>query len=134
MTPIPFLALLLGAQAAAEAPAPAFDGSQNLICAITEMQGCRVGEGCAAITTQSANVPQFLRFDFKKKSISGRRPDGESVVTTIAATSKVDDATAIQGVEGPYAWSVSLGAEGELGLTIVGPSYSAVAFGACTSD
>ena len=136
MTPYPLLVLALTAQSTAEAPlpAPAFDGSRNLVCAITEMQQCRAGEGCEAITPAEANVPQFLRFDFKKKQISGRRPDGTVVNTPIAASTRLEDAIAMQGVEGPYGWTVSLGTNGDLGITIAGASYSTVAFGACSSD
>ena len=135
MTLYPLLVLALTAHAAeAPLPAPAFDGSRNLVCAITEMQQCRSGEGCQAITPADANVPQFLRFDFKKKTISGRRPDGTLVNTPIAASTRLEDATTMQGVEGPYGWTVSLGIGGDLGITIAGTSYSMVAFGACDSD
>jgi hypothetical protein len=134
MIPYSILALVLTAQTPAEARVPAFDGSQNLVCAITEMQQCHTGEGCEAITPADANVPQFLRFDFKKKQITGRRPDGTMVNTPIAASTKLEDATTMQGVEGPYGWTVSLGSGGDLGITIAGASYSMVAFGACSGD
>jgi hypothetical protein len=134
MIPHPLLILALTAQPADEARAPAFDGSQNLVCAITEMQQCSPGEGCEAITPADANVPQFLRFDFKKKQISGRRPDGTLVNTPIAASSRLEDAIAMQGVEGLYGWSVSLGIKGEIGITISGASHATVAFGACSGD
>ena len=133
MIPFSVLALALAAPAASD-PAPAFDGSQNLVCAITEMQQCRAGEACRAISPADANVPRFLRFDFKKKTISGRRPDDSMVSTPIGAQSKLEDALAMQGMEGAYSWAVSLGKDGDLGVTITSATYSAVAFGACTSD
>ena len=132
--PYSLLALALTAQPATETPVPAFDGSRNLVCAITEMQQCRPVEGCEAITPADANVPQFLRFDFRKKEINGRRPDGTLVNTPIVASAKVEDAIAMQGVEGPYGWTVSLGSRGDLGITIAGASHSMVAFGACSGD
>jgi len=56
------------------------------------------------------------------------------VSTPIAAQSRLEDALAMQGMEGAYSWAVALGKDGDLGVTITSATYSAVAFGACTSD
>ena len=133
MIPVPFLAIAIIA-AQAQAPAPAFDGSQNLICAVTEMQQCSAGDGCSAVAVADSNMPRFVRFDFKKNTISGRRPDGTEVNTPITAQKKLADSLVLQGTEGLYGWSVSLGAGGEFGVTLSAPEFSSMAFGACTPD
>ena len=50
-----------------------FDGSQPLLCASMDIIECDAGAECFRVTAQSINAPQFLRIDFKKKSIRATR-------------------------------------------------------------
>ena len=51
-----------------------FDGSQPVICAVTETHECGEGVECERGLAESINLPQFILIDFKKKTISGTLP------------------------------------------------------------
>ena len=128
------LALLGSSAMAAPGTTPAFDGSRNLLCALTQLQQCRADEGCKPAAFAETNLPQFLRFDFKAKTISGRRADGTLVSSPIVSRQSIGENLVLQGTEGEYGWSMSLSAGGELGLALTAPTFTALAFGACTDD
>ena len=73
---LPVLALLLASFFPAQVVAGDFDGSKALICVPLETFECEPGQECDIGTAQSIDIPQFLKIDFKKKTILGTKQDG----------------------------------------------------------
>ena len=53
-----------------------FDGSQPVICAVIETFECGEGASCERGLAESINFPQFIKIDFKTKSVTGTLPNG----------------------------------------------------------
>ena len=81
-----------------------FDGSKPLLCAVIEFLECAPGEGCQRGLPQSVNIPRFLKINFKEKTISGKRPSGELVTTSIEHMVQIDGKLILQGVQNGKAW------------------------------
>ena len=127
------LPALLGASGSAGAAD--FDGSQKLLCVPVEVQECTVGEGCERTTVDAVNLPQFIRVDFKKKTLNGTTPDGRSESTAIQnVQTREGDKTILQGADGPRAWSIVIDqATGKMSASVSDNSTGFVVFGACTA-
>ncbi len=118
-----------------------FDGAQPLICASTEILECVPGDGCNRVAAESVDAPQFMRIDFKAKSISSERPDGGTRVSEIERSEVVDGKLMLQGAEDGIenirdglGWTLSIGQEtGNMTLTGSGDAVGFVIFGACTA-
>ncbi len=120
---------------AGAASANSYDGSKPLLCALHTSDVCVPVDGCSHGNADDANVPRFVRMDFKKDEIEildeGRR--GE--ITKIRAHSSADGRTMVQGIEGPRGWTVSIDqATGELTLAATGDELGFVVFGHCIPD
>ena len=117
-----------------------FDGSQPVICAVIETFECGEGASCERGLAESINFPQFIKIDFKTKSITGTLPNGMVRTAEIkhmeAHVGKLilqgaDDGVA--GVRDGLAWSVVIDdSSGRLVLSASGDGFVIVAFGACT--
>jgi hypothetical protein len=120
--------LWLGPLSAAE-----FDGSRNLICASMETVGCVAGEDCLKGSAETINIPKFFRIDFGKKTIYGKRPDGEDVNTKIVGKLDGKAEMILQGVQNQLGWSLVIaGKTGNMALTASGDGVAFAVFGACT--
>ncbi len=121
--------------------AGSFDGTQPLICASTEIQECIPIQGCNRVAAESVDAPQFMRIDFKAKSMSSERPDGGTRVSQIERSEVVDGKLMLQGAEDGIenirdglGWTLSIGQEtGTMTLTGSGDAVGFVIFGACTA-
>ncbi len=127
------IAALSASLAAPAALAAGYDGSQPFLCAPTDIVACGTGGKCNKETTQSLDLPQFLKFDVAGKQITGTRPNGEPLNAAIDKVQYVEDRLLMQGAEGPTPWSILVGEDtGDMTLTAGGRKIGLVAFGACT--
>ncbi len=113
--------------------AATYDGTQPLLCVPISIVSCAPGADCEKETPESINLPQFITVDVPANKITGTKPDGEALATTIDTVRHVEDDLAMQGVQGRMVWSVTVDkASGSMALTVLGDGTGYVAFGACT--
>jgi len=111
-----------------------FDGSKPLICAVIEDFDCIPGDECLSGTAESINIPQFLRIDFKEKTITGTRQSGEVRSVEIGRMERVDGKVIFQGIQDGKAWSMVITeATGKMTITAADDQVGFVVFGACTT-
>lgn len=126
------LTLLFFFFAAAPVMAQDFDGSTALICAVIEIFDCGPGVDCQRGNAKSINIPQFLKINFKEKTISGKLGSGELRTTKIKNTGLDVDNLMLQGIQGGRAWSMIINqATGDMTLTASDFEAGFVVFGAC---
>jgi len=119
--------------AAHSAAAANYDGKQPFLCAPIDILSCGSDGKCDKETAESVNLPQFLKFDVAQNQITGTRPDGDALATTIDKVQRVEDHMVLQGIEGHLMWSVMVGENsGDMTLTAGGDRIGFVAFGSCT--
>jgi hypothetical protein len=117
-----------------------FDGSQPLLCASMDIIECDAGGECLRVTAENINAPQFLRIDFKKKSIRATQASKDERTTMIERMERVDGKLIIQGAEDGIegvrdglGWTLAIAEEsGTMVLTGSGDEVAFVVFGACT--
>ena len=126
------LALLMGV-GTSSVPAGEFDGSTELICAVSTVFDCGPLQKCQSVSSREANVPSFIRVNFEAGKLSGKSPDGEVQETTVQNTTKIDGKTILQGAENGRAWSLVIDQQsGEISATIADNEVGFVLFGGCT--
>ena len=125
------LAAVIGAWAgAAPAWAGDFDGSKKLLCVPVQGYHCAPGAECARVTAEDVNIPQFIRVDVKRKSMSGV---GEKESTSIQNVRKADGKTILQGAENGRGWSMVIDqVTGKMSASISDNRVGFLMFGACT--
>ena len=113
--------------AAAPALAADFDGSKALICSTIETHDCAAGTTCERGLAEDINVPQFIRLDFAKKTISAR---GRTSTIRYARSGGM---LVIQGFENNRAFSATISEQsGKLVAAIAADEAGYLIFGACT--
>lgn len=112
--------------------ATTYEGTQPFSCSPSEVVSCTPGGGCEKETAETINLPPLLTFDVAQKKITGTRPSGEPLATTIDNVRQIEDDLALQGVQGRIAWTVTVGrSSGEMTLAAMGDGIGYIAFGAC---
>ena len=112
-----------------------FDGSRPLICAILETFECSPGLDCIRGTAESVDIPQFLKIDFKTKTISGTKKDGTPRTATIGKKTLTDGKLILQGVQNGRGWNMVIAEEtGKTTLSASDDKAGFVVFCACTPD
>jgi hypothetical protein len=117
-----------------------FDGSKELICAITDVVECGPGGKCQQLTANDVGIPDFIRINFEGKKISATQASGDKRSTDIEKFEKVDGKVMIQGAEDGIegvrdgvGWSLAIAEDsGKMVLTASGDEVGFVIFGACT--
>lgn len=110
-----------------------FDGSVPLLCATVETFECGENGDCQQGTAQSINIPQFLRINFKTKTISGNRVGGEERTTKIDNMVKNEARLILQGTQEGMGWSMLImESTGKMTITASDVQVGFVVFGACT--
>ena len=119
-----------------------YDGSKVLICSITEVVECGPGGNCQKLTAADVGLPDFLKIDFKEKTISAPQASGDMRSSKIENFQRIDGKAIIQGAEDGLkdfrdgvGWSLAVMEEtGKMVLTASGDEVGFVLFGACTPD
>ncbi len=110
-----------------------FDGSVPLICTVIETIECGENGKCQNGTADSINIPQFLKVNFKSKTITGKKAEGEVRTTKIEITERSDGKLILQGTQTSKGWSMVIDeANGKMVLTASGDQVGFIVFGACT--
>jgi hypothetical protein len=112
--------------------ASAFDGSQNLLCSVTETFECQAGKKCMRGHAEHIGLPDFLKIDFKKKQILSTEESGKGEVTKIAGTTRVESLLLVYGTDAYHSWSIVLHETGKMSLTLTAHQIGFVVFGTCT--
>ncbi len=109
-----------------------FDGSKQLLAAITEGIECGPDGQCLEVTPEDINIPAFLKINFEEKEISGTRENGEIASTRIENIAHMDGKVILQGAENGRGWSMVITeATGKMALTASGDQVGFILFGNC---
>ena len=109
------------------------NGSKPLLCVPLAAVECVAGKACQSGSAESVNLPQFLRIDFKQKTVSGVRPNETKANSKIENIKVVEDALVLQGVENGRGWSISINqGTGKMVGTASGNEVGFIVYGACT--
>lgn len=126
-------AALFALASAAPAFATGFDGTRPFTCHPVDIVSCAAGTSCEKETPDSVNLPAAISFDVGANKITGKRPDGEALETSIDNVRHVADDLALQGVQGSVVWSVTVGKQsGAMALAAMGGGVGYIAFGSCS--
>ena len=131
------VALLFSAMSASAA---IFDGSRPLLCALQQVTECAAGTECLSVTTQEANVPDFLQVDATDMLISATPEAGAGRTTAIERSEHLDGKLILQGaddgiegVRGGLAWSMVIDdSTGKMIISAAGDDVAFAVYGACT--
>jgi hypothetical protein len=129
------LLLALGTAAglgcAAIASAAGFDGSQDLLCAPTDLAQCDETARCERVSPSEVDLPPFIRVDFaKKRLMSLADPPRETPIDTVH---QHEGSTILQGAQNGRAWSLVIDhATGRMTGSVADDEGAFAVFGACT--
>jgi hypothetical protein len=119
---------LLGPSAAVSAT---LDGTAPFLCAVIQALECEPDGTCEKRTAADVNLPQFIRFDPKTKTIGSPEPGGRSA--PVQTMSTVDGKLVMHGGQQGRGWSaVIVNATGKMSVGVVDEGATFVVFGACT--
>ena len=125
------IAALVGC--ASLARASGFDGSQDLLCAPSDVAQCDASANCERVSVSEVDLPPFLRIQFGKKQLVGLTTPER--VTPIENVRKVNGLTILQGAENGRAWSIVVDQEtGRMSASIADNEGAFAVFGACTTQ
>ena len=116
------------------AEAATFDGTQPLICALSDVQMCAPTMPCQLMPVESVDAPHFLSISVTGKTITGTRPSGAEVNAKIELVHHSEGTMFLQGAQEAFSWNLAIDeAAGNLTLIMADGSDGAVSFGACTT-
>ena len=76
-----------------------FDGSHTLLCTIARLVECTPASGCAPVTAEDVDAPNYFLVDFTKKILVTTRAHEERRESAIENMETVDDKLILQGIE-----------------------------------
>ncbi len=125
--------LLAGFLWASPAASDPFDGSAALVCAYMQTYECNGESACQRGDADDVRIPDFIRIDFDKKTITALDEERRGETTTIRHIERSEGRIILQGVEGGRGWSLLLSeATGNTVLTVSDDQDAFVVFGECT--
>ena len=125
------LGATVGLGCAAIASAAGFDGSQDLLCAPTDIAQCDETARCERVSPSEVDLPPFIKLDFgKKRMMSLADPPRETPIETVHQR---DGLTILQGAQNGRAWSLVIDqASGRMTGSVADGEGAFAVFGACT--
>jgi hypothetical protein len=127
--------MLLAASSLCLVPSPAgaagkHDGSTPLLCVPIGITECGAEGECKRGTTESVNLPQFIRVDLKAMTIRSEEQKRESPIKTVE---HMNGKLILQGTQGERGWTMLIDEDtGRLSATVIADGEGFVVFGACT--
>ena len=117
-----------------------FDGSKELVCACMRVIECGPDGNCEEASAEEVGIPDFLRINFVKKTISAPQWGKGQNPSKIENLERIDGKLILQGAEDGLSdvrdgagWSMAISEEtGKMVLTESGDQFGLVVFGACT--
>jgi len=111
-----------------------FDGSVPLLCAVIQVVECDAGGECYPVQPEIANIPRFLKVNFKNKTISATEESGRKDTSRIKNIERVNGNLILQGSENGRGWTMVISEEtGKLSATVSDDQAGFVVFGASTT-
>jgi hypothetical protein len=124
---------LVALTACTAAQADDVSDSDRILCSISTLMLCTEDGQCFPLSALDLDVPQFLVFDLKKKTITTTKASTDHRVSEVANLVRDDNRIFVQGVENSGAYSILI--EDDLGRftgTITRDGITVSTFGACT--
>jgi hypothetical protein len=117
-----------------------FDGSRPLIFSVISVFECTPNGNCLPVTAESIELPQFLKIDFRKKTITPTSKTDGKPASRIERMERIDGKLMLQGAEDGVenvrdglGWTMAISEDtGRVVLTASGEEVAFVVFGACT--
>jgi len=110
-----------------------YDGTRDLLCVPRDVVECDMAASCERVSPVMADVPAFIRVEFKKKRLAN--VSGPERTTPIENVSQRDGMTILQGAQTGRAWSIVIDqVTGLLSASIADNEGAFAIFGACTPD
>ena len=133
IVPLLLLAPISWAEQGDDIPGPA-------ICASQEALECTPVQGCARVSLESIDGPQFIGLKPGAPNLIVTLPGGETRTAKVGQRSKLDGRFMFQGVEEADAkaedavgWTMLISEDtGRMVVTLAGEDTAVVIFGACT--
>ena len=111
-----------------------FDGSVPLLCAVIQVVECEAGGECFPVTAEIANIPRFLKINFKNKTISATEESGRKDTTQIKNIDHPNGNLILQGSENGRGWTMVISEKtGKMSATVSDDRVGFVIFGASTT-
>ncbi len=112
--------------------AATFDGSVPILCVPIEIVECEAGGNCSNNTAEGVNLPQFIKIDFKEKTLSAAE-EGGGPTAPIQYVQRENGRVIMHGGQLGRGWSVVVSEEtGKMSATVTEDQVGFVIFGACT--
>lgn len=109
-----------------------FDGSVPLLCVPIEIVECEAGGKCYDGTAEDVNLPQFIRINFKDKTLSAVGEPGRTA--PINHFERNNGRLILHGGQNGRGWTAIISEEtGRLSATISEERLGFIIFGACTA-
>ena len=126
-----FLGLILTPLSSSAGP---FDGSVPLLCAVIQIVECGVDGECYPGQPEIANIPRFLKINFKNKTISATEESGRKETSRIKNIERAKGNLILQGSENGRGWTIVISEEtGKISATVSDDRAGFVVFGASTT-
>jgi len=110
-----------------------FDGSTPLLCAVIQVVECASGGECYPVQPEIANIPRFLKINFKNKTIAATEENGRKEVTRIKNFEHTNGKMVLQGSENGRGWTMVISEEtGKVSASVSDDQVGFVIFGAST--
>ena len=102
-----------------------------LLCVPIEIVECEAAGKCVNTTAEGVNLPQFIKVNFKEKTLSAAQEGGPT--TPIKHVEREDGRMIMHGGQNGRGWSVVISEEtGKMSATVTEDQVGFVIFGACT--
>jgi len=112
-----------------------FDGSKPLICAIVEINECAPGADCLKGIAGDFNFPQFLKINFKDKTLVGKFQNQKMQTSPIEKVESQNGNLILHGSQNGRAWNIVISqTTGEMVGTVAADGFSFTVFGACIAQ
>jgi len=115
--------------------AVAFDGSEPILCAVTDTVSCDAQGECVEGSAESVNLPVFLKINAQNKTMQSARVGGEQRTSEILSVHNEKGSLVLLGVEQNHGWSATISqSSGKLTATVAEEGIGYIIFGACTTQ
>ena len=105
------------------------DGSAPLLCVPIGITECGAEGECKRGTTESVNLPQFIKVDVKAMTVRSEEQKRDSPIKTVE---HMNGKLILQGTQGERGWTMVIAEDtGRLSATIAADGEGFVVFGAC---
>ncbi|MFZ0241125.1 MAG: hypothetical protein WAL90_05700 [Desulfobacterales bacterium] len=116
-----------------------FDGSKPLLCSVVTVIESTLENGCSHVAPESVALPQFLKIDFEKKSVTPARESDGDRHSVIRRMERVGGNLILQGadegirnVREGVGWTAAIAEKtGRFVLTAAGDEEAFIVYGAC---